>query len=88
MRDRRPLLIAARLALGAAALALAGAAPLACFDLKKPPCAFSCAKPPHTCPQNYTCGDDGLCYRDGADPEKCLLIPPEDAGGDAGTDAE
>jgi hypothetical protein len=53
-----------------------------CFELKKPPCAFSCAEPPHRCPDTYTCGEDGLCYREGADPEKCLLIPPGDGGSD------
>ena len=71
---------------GAALLAASTTAATSCFDLKKPPCAFSCATPPHTCPQDYTCGDDGLCYRDGADPAKCLLTPPGDAGADGGTD--
>jgi hypothetical protein len=53
-----------------------------CFDLKKPPCAFSCAEPPHRCPENYSCGDDGLCYREGADPTLCQLNPPADGGTD------
>ena len=71
---------------GAALLAAFASTALSCFDLKKPPCAFSCAQPPHTCPQDYTCGDDGLCYRNGADPTKCALTPPGDAGTDAATD--
>jgi len=71
----------------AIALAALATVPVACFDLKTPPCAFSCAQPPHSCPQHYTCGDDGLCYRDGADPTKCPLTPPGDAASDAASDA-
>lgn len=56
---------------------------LGCFELKEPPCAFSCATPPHRCPEQYTCGDDGLCYREGADRTQCPLLPPDDAGTDA-----
>lgn len=70
---------------GAVMLA-ATAATTSCFDVKKPPCAFSCVQPPHHCPEGYTCGDDGLCYREGADPAKCVLTPPGDAGSDATTD--
>jgi hypothetical protein len=70
--------------------------PVACFSLKEPPCAFTCVEPPHRCPSNYTCGDDGLCHRVGV-ATMCPLAPPgndgavgddavNDAAGDAGTD--
>jgi len=72
--------------LGATLLGAFATAAASCFEVKQPPCAFSCATPPHTCPRDYTCGDDGLCYRDGADPAKCVLTPPGDAGTDAATD--
>lgn len=62
---------------------LASAGALGCFELKEPPCAFSCATPPHRCPEKYTCGEDGLCYREGADRSLCPLLPPDDAGADA-----
>jgi hypothetical protein len=85
---RRVLLTARRawLALGAITLASLATFSVACFDLKTPPCAFACTEPPHSCPQSYTCGDDGLCYRDGVDPAKCPLTPPADAATDAVTD--
>ncbi len=71
-----------------AALALGGLAvvPVACFSLKQPPCAFACEDPPHLCPENYTCGADFLCHRDGTTPEMCGLTPPGDGG--AGTDTD
>lgn len=75
----------ARTGLGAVVLlaCLAAAVTFGCFDLKEPPCAFSCATPPHRCPAMYTCGDDGLCYREGAERSRCALLPPTDAGVDA-----
>ncbi|MES1205602.1 MAG: hypothetical protein ABUS79_06655 [Pseudomonadota bacterium] len=52
------------------------ALPCSCFSLKTPPCAFTCVQPPHACPEGYTCGDDGLCHRDGTD-ESCHLTAPD-----------
>lgn len=57
-------------------------APLACFSLREPPCAFSCAEPPNLCPANYTCGTDDLCHRAGAT-ALCPLTSPDAAGLDA-----
>jgi hypothetical protein len=65
-----------------AVVTLAAIAPLACFSLKQPPCAFSCAEPSHLCPANYTCGTDDLCHREGAT-VTCGLTSPVDAGPDA-----
>jgi hypothetical protein len=74
LSSARPLLCALALAAGLAALI-----PTACFSLREPPCAFSCLVPPHRCPEKYTCGDDGLCHRAGAE-GICTLVSPADAG--------
>jgi hypothetical protein len=63
-------------------VAFASAAPLACFSLKQPPCAFTCVEPPHRCPASYTCGSDGLCHLEGAT-GICPFSPPDDGGRDA-----
>ena len=67
-----------------AALALGGqvGAPLACFSLQQPPCAFTCVDPPHTCPENYTCGTDFLCHKKGST-VMCGLTPPDTGEMDA-----
>ena len=76
MKTPRLLLLATVILAGAAA-----AFPLGCFSLSEAPCAFSCVQPPHRCPEQYTCGGDGLCHREGST-GICTLTPPGDAGGD------
>lgn len=71
---RRKLVLLATLALGCLA-----AAPIACFSLQQPPCAFTCVDPPHLCPADYTCGTDFLCHRNGTT-VMCGLSPPDDGG--------
>lgn len=66
-----------------AALILLGSLVAGCFSPKQPACAFSCVAAPNRCPENYACGDDGLCHRAGAN-SACALTPP--AGADAGSD--
>lgn len=73
---------ASRLALALALLALGAAGFAGCFSLKEPPCAFTCVEAAHRCPESYTCGDDGLCHREGAT-ATCGLTSPFDAGVDA-----
>jgi hypothetical protein len=68
--------------MAAGSVALAVAAPLACFSLKEPPCAFTCVDPPHLCPASYACGTDGLCHLEGAT-GVCPFSPPDDGGRDA-----
>lgn len=66
-------------------------AAVGCFDLKQPPCAFSCVDAPHRCPESYVCESDGLCHRPGATGVCLLTPPPKDAGAgtpDGDTDAE
>jgi hypothetical protein len=62
--------------------------PTGCFSPLQPPCAFSCVEQERRCPEHYTCGDDGICHREGAT-GICVLTPPADAAppdaGDAGT---
>lgn len=53
-----------------------------CFSPKTPPCAFTCISAGSLCPDDYTCGADGLCHRDGAE-GVCGLKPPY-GGGEAG----
>jgi hypothetical protein len=69
--------------LAAGSVAFASAAPVACFSLKQPPCAFTCVEPPHLCPENYACGTDGLCHLEGAT-GVCPFAPPDDGGPDTG----
>jgi len=64
-----------RLALAGAAAGIGG-----CFSPSTPPCAFTCVSAGHLCPDDYTCGTDGLCHRDGAQ-DVCGLKPPYGAGG-------
>jgi hypothetical protein len=49
---------------GVAVAALLAALVAGCFSPRQPPCAFSCATPPHSCPSQYACADDGFCHRD------------------------
>jgi hypothetical protein len=85
MTRHRKLLVTITLAgtLVVAVVAGMGVGLSGCFSPKEVPCAFTCLDPSHACPQDFTCGDDGLCHREGAVGE-CPLAPP----GDAGTDAE
>jgi len=53
-----------------------------CFSPEQPACAFSCAEPPNRCPESYTCGDDLLCHRTGAE-TACPLSPPHDGSSPA-----
>ena len=71
--------------LAAAGMTLFAVVSVGCFSLREPPCAFSCAEPPHACPAQYTCLDDGLCHRAGS-VAACGLTPPGDAAVDAGAD--
>ena len=59
-----------------ALLALAPALPVACFSPSTPACAFSCVSAGHLCPDGYTCGDDGICHREGST-ATCPLIPAD-----------
>ena len=62
-------------------LALVGGTALAgCFSPSTPPCAFTCLSAGHLCPEQYSCGADGLCHRDGAQ-DVCGLTAPYGAGG-------
>jgi hypothetical protein len=70
------MVVLMRVAVAALLLALAPA----CFTPDQPPCAFSCATPPQTCPAGYTCGADLICHND-SNPGAC------DLSVDAGTDA-
>ena len=56
----------------------------ACFSPGKPPCAFTCVSASHLCPDDYTCGADGLCHRAGAE-DTCALTSPYGEGGAGGT---
>ena len=76
LRSRRILLASG------IAMLLAAAAPIACFSLQEPACAFTCVTPPHLCPENYSCGDDGLCHRAGAT-GVCAFAAPNDGAADA-----
>ena len=74
--------VGSRVALAVGLLVLgAGAGVAGCFSLKEPPCAFTCVEAQHRCPERYTCGDDGLCHREGAT-AMCGLTSPFDAGTD------
>jgi len=53
-----------------------------CFSPLKPACAFSCAEPPHSCPTDYTCGNDGFCHAPGMADVACES--PDSGGVDAG----
>jgi len=65
-------------------LALMGGTALGgCFSPSTPPCAFTCISAGHLCPDDYSCGADGLCHRDGAQ-DVCGLTAPYGAGGMAG----
>lgn len=77
MRCKRTLFVALALVLGCLATA-----PIGCFSLQQPTCAFTCVDPPHLCPANYTCGTDFLCHRDGTT-VMCVLSPPVDGGLDS-----
>ena len=74
-RARRWLL---RLALTGASAAFGG-----CFSPATPPCAFTCISAGNLCPDEYTCGADGLCHRDGAQ-DMCGLRSPYEGQGGAG----
>jgi len=73
-----------RIAMLAGLLAMAAG----CFKPDRPACAFSCATPPHTCPQGFVCGEDNLCH----DPNSagvCTIMvtdaaPDDGSSGDAG----
>jgi hypothetical protein len=67
-----------------AALAIAAFVTPACFSPRQPACAFSCLKPPHTCPSDYLCGDDGFCHRAGVPPDGTCDQPEGDGAADAG----
>jgi hypothetical protein len=54
-----------------------------CFSPRKPACAFTCVSAGNRCPDDYTCGADGLCHRDG-DEDVCGLTPPNGGVGGAG----
>lgn len=69
-----PATMAVAAGVGLIAALLAG-----CFSLKEPPCAFSCADPPHACPAHYACMTDGLCHKEGTT-LACFLTSPTDAG--------
>jgi hypothetical protein len=82
---RRKALWRPRVVVILAALVVTAVATPACFSPRQPACAFSCAKPPHTCPSDYLCGDDGFCHRDGVPADgTCDRRPEEDASPDAG----
>jgi hypothetical protein len=66
-----------------AALLLAAAALVGCFEARQPPCAFSCAAD-GVCPAGYSCGTDGVCHHDN-DPGACD-IPSQIDAGDAASD--
>jgi hypothetical protein len=53
--------------------AVSGLTVSACFTPDHPPCAFTCADPPHTCPSGYTCGADNLCH-DPNNPGTCGIV--------------
>lgn len=75
-------------AIFAGLVGLATSGSFGCFSLKEPPCAFSCVQPPHRCPEQYSCGADGLCHRQGATGVCALKRPeggvPASDGGDGG----
>lgn len=77
MFARRPMRRRAVFGLWLFAVGAASSAP-GCFAPHEAPCAFSCVTVGARCPENFTCGGDGLCHRDGAE-GVCLLTPP-DAG--------
>ena len=66
------------------ALVAATAALAACFSPGKPPCAFTCISASRLCPDDYTCGADGLCHRDGAEDVCGLTAPYGEAGAGGG----
>ena len=54
-----------------------------CFSPRTPACAFTCISAGNLCPDDYTCGPDGLCHRNGDD-DRCGLISPNGAAGAGG----
>jgi len=72
-----------------AVAALLAALVAGCFSPRQPACAFSCAAPPHSCPPQYACADDGFCHRAG-DSGECMFdvdaAPATDAAGDSAMD--
>lgn len=55
---------------------IGGAIGAACYSLPTPDCGFACG-PNGLCPDDYTCGADRRCRRDGAPAD--LHCPPLDA---------
>lgn len=62
-RPARSVRFAATVLLIALTALVVGGSVVSCFSPREPPCAFSCARPPHACPPDYTCGNDGYCHR-------------------------
>ena len=54
-----------------------------CYDLPAPSCGFVCGAD-GACPDAYTCGDDGVCHRDGAPAQVCSVPDDDDGGDDSG----
>ena len=60
-----------------------------CFSPREAPCAFTCLSAEKLCPEDYLCGDDGLCHRITAPGDEgiCLLNTPDAATSALSTDA-
>lgn len=57
-----------------------------CFEPRQPGCAFRCGVD-GLCPEQYVCGDDGICHREDGQ-GMCDLPPQTDASADGSSNAE
>jgi len=74
--------------LGVALAAALGAFYAGCYAPAEPACGFRCG-PNNACPDDYACAGDGVCHRNGSQPDLVCLTPdaaPGDTPGDGPND--